>query len=330
LQDNAESQRELRKLQSHHSFKSFVIQHKKKYENLEEYQKRFEIFKENMLKVRFLRETEQGTGIYGPTFFSDLTEKEFKERHLGFYPPKYDPVSNTFETELTQVDTTPDVDLPESFDWRTEGAVTPVKNQGQCGSCWAFSTTGNIEGLWKIHHGKLLSLSEQELVDCDKVDHGCNGGLPENAYKEIVKIGGLELENDYVYDAKDEKCHFDKSKVKVQINGGVKISSNETEMASWLVKNGPISIGLNAAAMQFYKGGISHPWSFLCDPSGIDHGVLIVGYGIHRYPIFKKDMPYWIIKNSWGPNWGEQGYYRVFRGDGTCGVNQMATSATLS
>ena len=84
-----------------------------------------------MLKVRFLRETEQGTGIYGPTFFSDLTEEEFKERHLGFYPPKYDPVSNTFETELTQVNTTPDVDLPESFDWRTEGAVTPVKNQGK-------------------------------------------------------------------------------------------------------------------------------------------------------------------------------------------------------
>ena len=122
---------------------------------------------------------------------------------------------------------------------------------GQCGSCWAFSTTGNIEGLWKIHHGKLLSLSEQELVDCDKVDHGCNGGLPENAYKEIVKIGGLELENDYVYDAKDEKCHFDKSKVKVQINGGVKISSNETEMASWLVKNGPISIGKDQYVFQF-------------------------------------------------------------------------------
>ena len=126
------SRRELRKLQSHHSFKSFVIQHKKEYETIEEYQKRFEIFKENMLKVRFLRETEQGTGIYGPTFFSDLTEEEFKERHLGFYPRKYNPVSNTFETELTEVhSTTSNEDLPESFDWRTHGAVTPVKNQGK-------------------------------------------------------------------------------------------------------------------------------------------------------------------------------------------------------
>jgi cathepsin F len=190
--------------------------------------------------------------------------------------------------------------------------------------------TGNVEGQWKLKKGQLISLSEQELVDCDKLDNGCNGGLPANAYKAITKLGGLETESDYKYDGMDEKCHLDKSKIQVTINGGVQISSNETQMAQWLLENGPISIGINANAMQFYMGGVSHPWSFLCSKDGIDHGVLIVGFGIHHYPLFKTDMPFWIVKNSWGPTWGESGYYRVYRGDGTCGVNQMASSAIVT
>ena len=175
-----------------------------------------------------------------------------------------------------------------------------------------------------------MSLSEQELVDCDKLDQGCNGGLPENAYKAIAKLGGLESEQDYKYDGMDEKCHFDQSKVQATVTGGVRISQNETEMAQWLVKNGPISIGINANAMQFYMGGVSHPWSFLCSSSGLDHGVLIVGYGVHTTKYTHRVQPYWIVKNSWGPGWGENGYYLVYRGDGTCGVNQMATSAVVS
>merc|ERR1719239_683277 len=171
-------------------------------------------------------------------------------------------------------------------------AVTPVKNQGACGSCWAFSVTGNVEGQQAIKNGELLSLSEQELVDCDKRDN--------------------------------------RSKVAVRVSGGVEISQNETQMAQWLFKNGPISVGLNANAMQFYKGGVSHPWKFLCSADGIDHGVLIVGFGEHEYPLFHKKMPYWIIKNSWGEGWGEQGYYRLYRGDGTCGINMMTSSAVVA
>jgi len=117
--------------------------------------------------------------------------------------------------------------------------------------------------------------------------------------------------------------------VKVYINSSVTISTNETEMAQWLVKNGPISIGINANAMQFYFGGVSHPWKFLCNPNNLDHGVLIVGYGVHTTSILKKTQPFWIVKNSWGAGWGEQGYYRVYRGDGTCGLNMMATSSVV-
>lgn len=135
----------------------------------------------------------------------------------------------------------------------------------------------------------------------------------------------------------------------MQVIGGVEISKNETEMAQWLIQNGPISIGINANGMQFYRGklgdnvevnnrvmvfsrylgGVSHPWKALCSAGGIDHGVLIVGYGTAQYPKFNKTLPYWIVKNSWGTRWGEQGYYRVYRGDGTCGLNAMASSAVI-
>ncbi|VEN63981.1 unnamed protein product [Callosobruchus maculatus] len=224
----------------------------------------------------------------------------------------------------------PDIELPTEFDWRQKNAVTEVKDQGMCGSCWAFSTTGNVEGQYAIKYGKLLEFSEQELVDCDKLDDGCNGGLMDNAYRTIEKMGGLETEEDYPYEAENEKCHFVKSKSKVQLSGAVNISHDETDMAKWLVKNGPIAIAINANAMQFYVGGVSHPWKMLCSPKNLDHGVLIVGYGVHKYPKFNKTLPYWIVKNSWGPRWGEQGYYRVYRGDGTCGLNQTPSSAIVA
>jgi len=166
-------------------------------------------------------------------------------------------------------------------------------------------------------------------VDCDTRDNGCNGGLPENAYKTLLEIGGLETEADYGYDGEDEACKFNRTKVAARVTGGVEIGQNETQMAQWLLKNGPISVGLNANAMQFYKGGISHPFKFLCSPDGVDHGVLIVGFGEDDFPLFKKKMPYWLIKNSWGPGWGEQGYYRLYRGDGSCGINTLTSSATV-
>jgi C1A family cysteine protease len=327
LMSSSESEKALGILQSPLSFKKFIKNHDRDYESNDEYRERYKIFKSNMKKVQFLRETERGTGAYGATQFADLTPEEFKQKHLGL-DTSLKSGGNVGDALLPPADI-PNVILPPEFDWRHYNVVTPVKNQGSCGSCWAFSVTGNVEGQWAIRRGKLLELSEQELVDCDDLDNGCNGGLPENAYKAIQELGGLESEDDYVYDGIDEKCHFNKSLVIATVTGAVEISKNETEMAQWLMKNGPVSIGINANAMQFYMGGISHPWKFLCSKSNLDHGVLIVGFGIHHYPVFKKTMPFWIVKNSWGPEWGEQGYYRVFRGDGTCGVNEMVTSALV-
>lgn len=153
LKSNAESARDLKRLQSHHSFKQFMRAHNREYADFEQYQKRYTIFKENMLKVQFLKETERGTGTYGATKFADLTAEEFKEQHLGFYPKAYNPVDNVFHSDLPQAQI-PNVDLPKEFDWRTKGAVTPVKNQGSCGSCWAFSVTGNVEGKMLEFHFK--------------------------------------------------------------------------------------------------------------------------------------------------------------------------------
>lgn len=300
-------------------FKAFKLKHNKVYGSPRDEAKRFMVFCENMEKVKEYQKQEQGSATYGATKFADISETEFKNHYLGLKVTK----PKGFKNGLQPAEI-PKESFPDSWDWRDHNAVTPVKNQGSCGSCWAFSTTGNVEGQWALVNKKLYSLSEQELVDCDKIDEGCNGGLPSQAYEAIMKIGGLETEKDYKYDGYDEKCKFNRSEVVVTLSGAVNISKNETEMAAWLYKNGPISIGINAFAMQFYLGGIAHPWKIFCNPQSLDHGVLIVGYGS------EKGEPYWIVKNSWGADWGRQGYYYVYRGDGTCGLNEMCTSAKVA
>ncbi|XP_035894757.1 uncharacterized protein LOC118504426 isoform X2 [Anopheles stephensi] len=311
-------------------FEKFVHHHRRRYGSSMEHEMRFNIFRNNLFRIDQLNKFERGTAKYGVTKFADMTLAEYRA-HTGLVVPNRANSNHIGNRVATQEDVADVGDVPRSFDWRDLGAVTGVKNQGSCGSCWAFSAIGNIEGLHQIKTKKLESYSEQELIDCDKVDNGCGGGYMDDAFKAIEQLGGLELETDYPYEAKAQKtCHFNKTLSHVQVKGAVDMPKNETFIAQYLVKNGPIAIGLNANAMQFYRGGISHPWHPLCSHKSIDHGVLIVGYGVKEYPMFNKTLPYWIIKNSWGPSWGEQGYYRIYRGDNSCGVSEMASSAILA
>lgn len=292
--------------------------------------KRFSFFLRNLVRIAWMNAIERGTATYGQNDFAHISAEEF----ATFYKlPKHSISTHLTTKPRNYISPNYNMAPPDEWDWRQHNAVTPVKNQGACGSCWSFSTTGNIEGVHAVATGDLISLSEQELVDCDTQDQGCNGGLMDNAFEEIERLGGLETERDYSYKAHGEKCKFDESKIAVKISGYHDVpQGDEGAMQAQLLETGPLAVALNAMWMQFYRGGVSHPWKKLCSPSMLDHGVLIVGYGVQaanpdHLPFPKPEQPFWTIKNSWSASWGEDGYYRLFRGDGTCGIDQYVTTA---
>lgn len=219
---------------------------------------------------------------------------------------------------------------PSELDWRNEGRVTNIKDQDPCGSCWAFGTIGNLEGLYKAKKGKLKSFSEQMLIDCFAQNDPCNGGggySPNDAIDWIKKNGIME-ESAYPYAKKKQTCN---KKPDLYVNLKVKSYNilanfspvNEEKIAEFLYQNGPLIVGLNANTLQNYKSGILDSSDSQCDPNGINHIVTLIGYGN------EKGKDYWIVKNSWGENFGENGYFRIRKGKGTCGINKFVTTAVL-
>ncbi|KAI5632390.1 papain family cysteine protease domain-containing protein [Phthorimaea operculella] len=214
-------------------FENFINKYNKVYANEQEKQDRFNIFKERLAIVNKLR-LEQPQASFDIQEYADLTKDEFESSHLGFLPQ---PATVEPENVIVRKN------LPDSFDWRDHNAVTPVKDQGNCGSCWAFSTTGTIEGAYAIKHKKLLSFSEQQLVACDGSDDRCRGGFIDSALNYLKKVGGIETELDYPYEAVNGTCKFDKSKVSAQITGQKAFNfSSEDATKQALIDNGPLSI----------------------------------------------------------------------------------------
>lgn len=295
-------------------FNDFRGRFNKTYETFEELSERFHIFRENIRTIIKHNSDYTHNFTMGVNQFTDLTQDEFKVQYIGEIEP-YSLGSYGCKSYSSSA-----AGLPESVDWRNKNAVTSVKNQGQCGSCWSFSSTGAIEGAWAISTGKLINLSEQELVDCARGvkygSMGCSGGQMEGAFKYVIANGQCS-DASYPYTSQDDgSCQSCSSVVKLtscsDVNSGDQLSLKAA------VAQQPVSVAIEADTryFQYYAGGILTSTS--CG-TNLDHGVLIVGYGTEN------GQKYWTVKNSWGTTWGENGYIRIARSEnsndvGICGI----------
>ncbi|KAL6655307.1 hypothetical protein ACP70R_006133 [Stipagrostis hirtigluma subsp. patula] len=314
-------------------FEQWVSRHRRLYANAGEKQRRFEIYRRNVELIETFNSLSTGYKL-ADNKFADLTNEEFRAKVLGLGPQ-----SRTGHTSAASTMTCVDReapedysdysdDLPTSVDWRAKGAVGPVKNQGTCGSCWAFSAVAAIEGINQIKNGKLVSLSEQELVDCDSQALGCAGGYMSWAFEFIMKNKGLTTEENYPYQGTNGACQTPKLKESaVSIAGYRNVTPNSEPELLRAAAAQPVSVAMDAGSFMFQLYG-SGVFTGPCS-ADVNHGVTVVGYGETQGDedgdgVAAPGQKYWIVKNSWGPEWGDAGYVLLQRDagvpSGLCGI----------
>lgn len=317
-------------------FESFMSVHGKQYKSPLEQVLRKEIFKNNKQFIdKFNAEKSAELGFeLGVSHLTDLTNEEVAVRRGARVTESVARVleirSSVGDVEFLDnlLANVSSADIPDQVDWRTvEGRVSAVKDQGQCGSCWAFSSTGALEGQMALRAAdkKITLLSEQNLVDCSAKNYGCDGGLMFDAWADIAEEGGIDDSKSYPYKAEQDECKFDKSKVVFNDKNYVILEMyNEDLLKKTVATFGPVSVLIDATQQSFfhYSSGVYKEEACQSDPRHLDHAVLVVGYGTD-----KEAGDYWIVKNSWGAGWGEKGYIRMSRNNkNNCGI---ATGAMI-
>jgi C1A family cysteine protease len=293
-------------------FSNFQDKFNKHYQSLEELEARFDIFKTNFNNILSHNADLGQNFTMGINQFTDLTPDEFRKLYVSGLRAE-------FGSYGCKVFASSAAGVPDSIDWRAKGAVTSVKDQGQCGSCWTFSATGAVEGAWAISKGQLVDLAEQELVDCatgfSYGSHGCSGGQMEGAFKFIIENGQCSLAS-YPYTAQNGDCK--KCTAVAHIASCSDVQPNDQMSLKAAVAHQPVSIAIEADTRYFqsYSSGVLTSSS--CGTT-LDHGVLVVGYGTEN------GIKYWLVKNSWGTTWGDKGYVKIARSDSTndagiCGI----------
>lgn len=299
-------------------FASWMKEHKITFGTPVEFNYRLNVFAQNYAKINQVN-SQQSDYKLGLNQFSHMTIEEFRAKYTGLQVPENYERQTNYAT--SQVDQTGEVD------WRAQGAVNPVKDQGQCGSCWAFSATAAIEGIWKISGNNLENLAEQQMVDCSSSfgNQGCNGGWMDYAFKYVISAGGQQRTSTYPYTARDGKCKFNAPDAVGKIKGFRDVPKGDCATLFDFATAQPTSVAIDADAIMSYRSGVFS--NSLCG-TRLNHGVTLVGYGTDK-PTNKN---YWIVRNSWGTSWGEQGYIRMDRDpsikSGICGICLAASAPT--